>query len=73
MKKERLEDLGILYERLKDIRDNKIFEFANSKHDYEPWLAQFDKDEPCYDIHMAIRFVIDKLDECICIAGGNDE
>lgn len=73
MKKERVEDLGILYEKLKAIVDDYIFEYTGSKHEYEHWVAQFDKEQTLYDIHMKMRFLHEQICECISIARGDDE
>lgn len=86
MKRERLEDLGRLYERLNHIMDMEIFEIT-SKHD-PYWSEVRPKDlESKYglltveavladrlnDCRMKFAWIHDQISECWSIARGDDE
>jgi hypothetical protein len=83
-KKERLEDLGRLYEMLKAIVDDEIFEHTESKHGYESWVKDNHDKIDFYDdevpiirgldhIFCKMRGMHDKLSDCLAIAGGLDD
>lgn len=77
-KRERLEDLGKLSMMLKDIVENEIFENTDSKHCFEQWKKQnYDKEEygeirGLDHIFCSIRNIGDQIQECYCIALGED-
>ncbi len=73
MKRERLEDLGVLREKLDLIREMAFFENCTSKHGFEEWIKQWDEEDKLYDIHMKIRHIKDRIDDCYFIACGDNE
>lgn len=83
-KKERLEDLGRLHVMLANILEDEIFDNTDSKHCYETWVHQnhdkleddhFGNKEPIGLDHIfrKIRYLNDKLHECLYIATGHDD
>lgn len=80
MKRERLEDLGRLAVMLKDIKENPIFEYTESKHAYESWVKEHhDKIE--YDneikgleyIFSHVRMLREMIEECYYLADGEPD
>lgn len=75
-KKERLEDLGILFEKLKALSDRDIFRYTESKHSYEDWkklnydLVEYGDMRGLDYIFRTVRGIVYDLDQCIAIAGG---
>lgn len=76
-KKERIEDLGIIYERLNRIVIDfeEWFAFYNSKHAYEIFQEHMlDKDcDKLEDLHRKLRYLIENLNEVVYIARGEIE
>jgi len=78
-KRERLEDLGKLSIMLKNIINNNLFLYADSKHGYDTW-KQFNHDKLEYgeprgleSIFDDIRWLNDELQECLSIAYGDED
>lgn len=78
-KRERLEDLGKLSIMINNILDNEFFNHTDSKHGFEQWKAEHhDKEEyGCVkgieNIFCEVRWLKDKLDECLHIAYGEED
>lgn len=76
-KKERIEDLGIIYQRLNTLVSDfeSDFPYFDSKHAYETFQADMSKDdfEKLDDLHRRLRFLISELNEIIYIAQGDYE
>jgi len=74
-KKERLEDLGEIKHRLQILFDSPVFEYTNSKHDYELWLKSYGLPESenaeLYELHVQIRHLKDELHEIYYLACGD--
>lgn len=77
-KRERLEDLGILYVKLEQMLDKDIFLFADSKHGFEDWKrCAYDKVE-YGEIHgleglfTDLRYLKANLEMCMYLAKGSD-
>ncbi len=77
MKKERIEDLGILREKLSEILEIPIFFYCNNKHQFEEWektMKDVDSpDDTLYEIHMKVRHVKSLIEDCYWIAHGDHE
>jgi len=86
-KKERVEDLGIVREKLERLLDDNIFENLGSKHQFEPWVKQHfptfeisddaEKEnileEKLYEYHMKMRWLHEEILTIWSIARGEDE
>ena len=83
-KRERLEDLGRLREMLKVITDDEIFEHTDSKHGYEQWVKTNHDKMDYYEgiggesrgldhIFCCMRGLHARLQECLCVAIGDDD
>lgn len=78
-KKERLEDLGIIYSKLDAMLQDEIFENLDSKHGYEQWVkvnhdkVEYDEPRGLYHIHMTLRHLYERLCEISDIARGDIE
>jgi hypothetical protein len=82
-KKERLEDLGIILEKLNQIIDDESqncpWRFCDSKHQYEDFEKHYSKKESedysldWFNLHCWLRWHREKLSELWCIARGDDE
>lgn len=79
IKRERLEDLGRLYEKLETACDHPLFEEFEkfSKHmEIDEWLkscSEAQKDIFFYDLRRWVVSLKDQLDECLSIARGNND
>lgn len=83
--KHRLEDLGILSEKLDNMLEGDFLQFCLSKHDFESWSKQFDEEfkalgitditseDKLFEAHVKLRFLRQKLEECYWIAKGSDD
>lgn len=75
--KERIEDLGRLYERLKRISDNDVFDLQNQRpKDFVDWFYTQSKETQegflrsmAYQVHD----IQEQICECITIARGDEE
>ena len=88
-KRERLEDLGKLSIMLKNIINNNLFLYADSKHGYEEWKkynhdkleyfepnglgSAFGEPRGLEAIFADIRWLNDELHECLYLASGADD
>jgi len=74
MKKERLEDLGRIYERLDALIiaiEQDWGRFCTSKHDYENFAIYFTNNS--HDLHCSLRMIIEDLEDLRNIAYGDQE
>ncbi len=73
-KHERLEDLGIIYEKLdRLIRDfESDYPYFDSKHSYDTFQQKMVADDcdKLYDFHCRLRYVVSELNEILCLAQG---
>lgn len=76
-KRERLEDLGILYCLLSDILEDDIFLSTVSKHGFETW-KELVHDKIVYDeinglegIYDSIRMLRERIEKCVSVAKGD--
>lgn len=78
-KRERLEDLGKLSMMLRDIVNHDIFMHTDSKHGYEEWVKEnhdkieYGEPKGLGEIFCNMRWLRDKLDDCLAIAYGDDD
>ncbi len=78
MKRERVEDLGVIKEKLCVLIDDfeGRFPFFDSKHSYDDFVKYFETDTACIrgslEIHCSIRHLLEKLWEIYGIAHGDD-
>jgi hypothetical protein len=78
-KRERLEDLGIIYAKLDAMLQEEIFEHLESKHSYESWVKvnhdkiEYDEPRGLYHIHSTLRHVVERLHELCYLARGDIE
>ena len=74
-KRKRLEDLGIIREKLNRLDDyfSEFFDRYNSKHAEETFLKDFESEDKRYDLHSNLRSLKYQLDDIIAIAWGDDE
>lgn len=70
MKRERLEDLGRIYEKLDIILDNDFWDMFQSKHCEEQFMEY--EQENSYVTFHNIRNIKWQLDEIMSIVIGND-
>lgn len=78
-KRQRLEDLGKLSVMLRNITNQDIFTFADSKHGFESWKKScYDREEygeprGLESIFDDIRTLNRELQECLTIAEGYED
>lgn len=76
MKRERLEDLGVINAKLNALLCELEVDwpYFDSKHAYEVFEQYVTKDscEKLHDLHCRLRFLKDQLWEIWCIARGED-
>jgi hypothetical protein len=83
-KRERLEDLGRIYETLDLLIEDDFFEYLCSKHEFEEWMKKHFKaykntdeesllDSEFYEMHLQLRHLKEKLLELWTIGRGEDE
>lgn len=77
-KKERLEDLGIVREKLSNLIDHMedtYIEYFDSKHSYDDFKHYMTKNdnENLYDLHVFLRQHLEKLCEIFHISDGDTE
>ncbi len=77
-KAERVEDLGRIREMLSsniDQMEEKYGRYLHSKHSYEEFekFIKDDKDGSIYDLHVFLRFHLEKLYEIYSISQGDIE
>jgi hypothetical protein len=77
MKRERVEDLGVINEKLRHIIDDfeERFPYFDSKHQWETFRDKMVKDDydGLDDLHRALRYLKEQLWEVWCIARGDDQ
>ena len=75
-KRERLEDLGRLSFMLDELRNQPIFNWTSSKHEYEKWkeinhdTIEFGEPKGVCNIFHNIRGIKNMIDECFYLADG---
>lgn len=75
-KRERLEDLGIVHQKLEQIIDDikdKYGRFIESKHAYEEFEEFLKKEHELYDLHVFLRFHLEYLCDIWAITKGDEE
>lgn len=79
-KRERLEDLGMISERLLNLIENQNencpWEYCHSKHRYEDFMERYSKTEDedkLYDLHMWLRYIYEEINEIYYLARGDEE
>ena len=86
-KRERLEDIGVLLNKLDALLEDDMFENTGSKHCFETWVAKTfpskkleelneevdSLGDELYDYHMKIRYLKTRIEEIWAIARGDDE
>lgn len=78
-KRERLEDLGVLLVKLKELREMQVLKHTESKHCYDTWkmhnydVVEYGEERGLEGIFVDMRLIAEALDECITIAWGHDE
>ena len=78
-KKERLEDLGIIWAKLDSLLEDEIFENLESKHSFEQWVRvhhdkiEYEEPRGLYHIHITLRGIVERLHEICYIARGEIE
>lgn len=76
-KKERLEDLGIIYQKLDTLVSDfeSDYPYFDSKHSYEVFQEKMVADdcEKMYEFHVRLRDFLSELNEIVCIARGDIE
>ncbi len=76
-KRERLEDLGIIFCKLEALLEEEIFEDLESKHSYESWVKtnhdklEYEEPRGLYHIHSTLRHINTKLSEILYLARGD--
>lgn len=71
-KRERLEDLGVICEKISSILELPVLDLCDTKHQYEDWLKKYQKEEDdFYTLHMQLRGLHDQLHEIYNIALGD--
>ncbi len=79
MKRERLEDIGRIQEKIRQVLDDPIFTHTNSKHCYETWVKEnHDKIEygeirGLDGIFCSIRQLREMIEEIYYISCGDDD
>lgn len=75
MKRERIEDLGILSARLNNLLVEKyeFSEMLTSKHDLDDFIETYHSAEKLENLHMQLRNLWDELWEMYSIAYGEEE
>lgn len=74
-RRERIEDLGVIYEKLNNLVDalESDYPYFQSKHSYETFqevMLENDCDK-LEDFHRRMRWVIEELNEIVNIAHGS--
>jgi hypothetical protein len=74
-KRERLEDLGIISEKLRHIlEDNEsLFDECTSKHTIDAFVEKYKDPEQLEELHDWIRFLEEKLWDAYALAKGDEE
>ena len=72
-KRERLEDLGVIYSRLDDLITEFDYDFPyfEAKHKYESFAHDMAVDDNLYRLHSKLRYLIKKLEEIRSVALGD--
>jgi len=74
MKRERIEDLGIIYEKIRAWQEwEDIISRCESKHSVDWFVTYFDDAESREDLHNKLRALNEMLDEICTIAHGEIE
>jgi hypothetical protein len=72
-RKERLEDLGIIFEKLSKILDqSNIFDECVSKHTRDDFNEKYSKPKNLEELHDQIRWLKDELWDIYYLAAGNE-
>lgn len=72
MKRERLEDLGRISEKLdKLLEDHNIFNECESKHSLDVFLKKYQNEEALSDLFFSLRSIGSELQEISAIANGD--
>ena len=76
-KRERLEDLGIIYEKLSSLLEKfeSDYPYFDSKHSYEIFQQHMlaNDCDKLDDLHRRLRWIIEELNEIVSIAHGGFE
>lgn len=75
MKRERIEDLGVITERLRSLVDNlgRWDDWVNSKHGFDAFLQHYSNEETMHELHRNLMCLKDGLYEILVIARGDEE
>lgn len=74
MKRERIEDLGVIYQMLvKYIDDNDFVNECQSKHSIEGFINRYKGEEKMVDLHNNLRSLHYFLYELLGVARGEEE
>jgi hypothetical protein len=72
-RKERLEDLGIIFEKLSKILDQSlIFDECVSKHTRDNFIEKYSKPKSLEELHDQMRWLKDELWDIYYLAAGNE-
>lgn len=86
-KKERVEDLGIICQKIDHLLEDRVWDHLESKHQFEEWVrhhfptfklsdAQEKEninEEKLYEMHMKMRWLHEEILNIWSIARGEDE
>lgn len=72
-KRERIEDLGVIYARLERlIIDFECdYPYFDSKHKFDEFSKLVRDNDGCYDFHCRLRAIVDELNELSVLAHGD--
>jgi hypothetical protein len=74
MRRERLEDLGIICEKLRTLNyEESPMDECRSKHTIDEFIKKYNNEEKLCDLHDWLRWHKEKIEEIYYIAQGYDE
>lgn len=75
--KERIEDLGRLYEKIKTLHEHHLFDLWNCRaKDFVDWFYEQTKDKQediLHTVAYSVQHISEKLCDCIIIAKGDSD
>lgn len=74
MKKERVEDLGVIAERLRFLVENfgPWDSWTNSKHGFDQFLQHYSNEQHMHNLHVELVMLKDSIYEIMEIAKGDE-